>query len=342
MRALIQTGYGDPQRVLELRDSPDELPDSDEVVIAMEAAVVHVADLHTITGREGFRKPLPRTPGYDGVGRVLAVGERVTSVKVGDRVLPPLGCGTHREQLKTAALGLVPAPEGEATQLALLTVSPAAALLILQGFQKLQPGDWLIQNAANSSLGRIIPQLAREMKLHVINVAKNTEVAAELQEEGATHVLIDDLDLVQRVGAATQGAEVRLGLDAVGGGATARIAGCLCEGGILINYGAMSGRPCEIPYDILASRDLRLVGFNSSRQLTRCSQDERKALYERVGSLLSSGALRARPAAVYPIEEAMNAYEHVKRIGDERLGKVVIRFPDIPLSPQHPVSSQVV
>jgi NADPH:quinone reductase-like Zn-dependent oxidoreductase len=333
MRALIQTAYGEPQRVLELQERPDEVPDTGEVVVAMEAAAVHVADLHTIAGREGFRKPLPRTPGYDGVGRVIAVGEGVTNVKTGDRVLPPLGSGTHREQLKTPAEGVVLAPEGDATQLALLTVSPAAAFLMLQSFVKLAQGDWIIQNAANSSVGRVILQLAHELKLRLVNVVKSPEVAAELQEEGATVVLIDDADLIQRVAAATQGAAIRLGLDAVGGDATARIAGCLGEGGILINYGAMSGKPCEIPYGILAARDLRLVGFNSSRQLARCSADERKALYERVGALLSSGGLRAKPAAVYPIEEAMDAYDHAKRVGDKRVGKVVIRYREVPLPP---------
>src|SRR5205814_5428444 len=135
----------------------------------------------------------------------------------------------------------------------------------------LQDADWLIQNAANSNVGRIILQLTKPLKLNIVNVVKSPEVAAELHNEGATQVLIDDEQLMQRVQAATQGAQIRVGLDAVGGEATARIARCLGEGGVLINHGAMSGQPCQVPYDLLAQRDLRLVGFNSSRQLGRCS-----------------------------------------------------------------------
>jgi mitochondrial enoyl-[acyl-carrier protein] reductase / trans-2-enoyl-CoA reductase len=328
MKALVQTGYGDPENVLELQDLADEVPDPGEVVIEMEAAVVHVADLLTVSGRGSFRKAIPRTPGYEGVGRVLAIGSEVTNVAVGDRVLAPIGSGTHREQLRVAAQALIPAPEGDAPQIALLAVNPTAALLMLQSFVKLQEGDWLIQNAANSTVGRVILQLAPEQQLRVISVVKSAEVAAELKDEGATVILIDDDQLVQRVSMATQGVPIRLGLDAVGGDATARIARCLGDGGIVINYGAMSGKPCEVPYEVMAARDVRLVGFNTNRQLARCSQEERTALYERLGELVSSGRLRARVAGVYPISRAIEAYQHAGRVGDKRFGKVVIRIKD--------------
>jgi len=330
MKALIQTAYGEPKRVLELQQVPDVVPGPGEVAIAMEAAVVHVADLHTVTGRERFRKPLPRTPGYEGIGRVLAVGSAVEHIKMGDRVLPPLGSGTHREQLTANADSVIRAPEGNAPQLALLTLNSAAAFLMLQSFVTLQEGDWIIQNAANSSVGRVVLQLAHQMKLHIVNVVKSPEVGAELHGEGATVVLVDDEDLVQRVATATLGALIRVGLDAVGGAATARLAGCLGEGGTIVNYGAMSGHACEIPGQLLAARDLRLVGFNTGRQLARYSAEECSALYERLGTLLSAGALSARLAAVYPIERAIEAYNHTGRVGDKRSGKVVIQFRDVP------------
>ncbi len=79
MKALIQTDYGDPAKVLELRDVPELYPTDGQAIVAMEAAVVHVADARTVLGMDGFRKKLPRTPGYEGVGRVSAVARDVTA-----------------------------------------------------------------------------------------------------------------------------------------------------------------------------------------------------------------------------------------------------------------------
>ena len=63
MKALIQTNYGDPAKVLELREVPALVPGDGQAVVDMEAAVVHVADAHTVLGENGFRKNLPRTSG---------------------------------------------------------------------------------------------------------------------------------------------------------------------------------------------------------------------------------------------------------------------------------------
>src|ERR1700730_10466026 len=109
MKTLIQTAYGEPARVLELREEPDQLPDTGEALIGVEAAVVQMADVHTVSGRAGFRKSLPRTPGYEGVGRVLALGAGGSHVVVVERVLCPVGSGTHREPYSIKARTLAPA-----------------------------------------------------------------------------------------------------------------------------------------------------------------------------------------------------------------------------------------
>ena len=338
MKTLIQTAYGEPANVLELQEAPDPVPDTAEALIGVEAAVVQMADVHTVSGREGFRKPLPRTPGYEGIGRVLAVGAGVKRVTVGERVLCPIGSGTHREQFTVKADHLTPAPEGDAEQLALLALNPASAFLMLQQV-KLSDGDWIIQNAANSAVGRILQQIATELHLRVINVVKSTEVATELGDLGTTSVLIDDDDLAQRVSGITQGAPIRLALDAVGGSATDRLASCLAEGGTLIHHGALSGEACQVTHDILSSREIRLVGFNPARALARCAAQERKELYDQLGAWVGMGRVRARIAAVYPIDKALEAYERARSLGDKRFGKVVIRFRDWP-RPAPPTSGE--
>ena len=330
MKALIQTDYGDPTKVLALRDdAPEPEAGAGQVVIEMEAAVVQAADARTVLGAEGFRKKLPRTPGYEGVGRICAVGSGVTGLEIGTRVFAPLGAGTYRERVAVDAEGLMLAPEGDAVQVALLSLTPATALLMLHDFVKLAPDDWVVQNAANSPVGRMVIQIASELKVRVVNVVKSSAVIGELKEMGAGAVLLDTEDLRDRVMAVTQGGPIRLAIDAVGGVATARIASCLENEGVIVNYGAMSGEPCHLPSELLSGRGIRLCGIHPSRQLERHTPDERKAVYARIGELLAARRLRARVGATYELSQAIEALRHAQQTGDKRHGKVVIRIKEL-------------
>jgi NADPH:quinone reductase-like Zn-dependent oxidoreductase len=326
VKALIQTGYGDPGKVLELRDVPSQAPGAGEVLIDIEAAVVQTADLRTVVGTDKFRKKLPRTPGYEGVGRINTVGSGVIQYQVGDRVFAPTGAGTFRHQLTVVAKDLISAPEGDAIQVALLSTNPATALMMLQDFVKLEPGEWLIQNAANSAIGRLVIQLAKELKLKVINVVKSTPLISELKDLGATAVVLDSVDLRERVHSVTRGDPVKLGLDAVGGAATTMLANCLAEDATLVSYGAVSGEPCAIPASLLSAHGIKLVGMLPPRQLAKHTEEERVALQARVSELVSFGSLQARIAATYSLDQAVAALEHVKRDGDKRFGKVALRI----------------
>ena len=68
MKAVIQSAFGEPPQVLRVVDVPAETPSPDEVVIRMEAAAMHIADLRTISGDPSFQFPLPRSPGFEGIG----------------------------------------------------------------------------------------------------------------------------------------------------------------------------------------------------------------------------------------------------------------------------------
>jgi NADPH:quinone reductase-like Zn-dependent oxidoreductase len=331
LKALLQTDYGDPTKVLALRDdAPEPEAGAGQVVIEMEAAVVQAADARTVLGAEGFRKKLPRTPGYEGVGRICAVGPGVKGIEVGTRVFAPLGAGTYRERVAVEAEGLTLAPEGDAVQVALLSLTPATALLVLHDFVKLAPDDWVVQNAANSPVGRMVIQMAMELKVRVVNVVKSSAVIGELKEIGAGAVLLDTDDLRDRVMAVTQGGPIRLAIDAIGGAATARLAACLENEGVIVNYGAMSGEPCHVPAELLSGRGIRLCGIHPSRQLARHSPDERKEVYRRIGEMLAGRRLRARIGATYELNQAIEALRHALQVGDKRHGKVVIRIKELP------------
>ena len=322
-RAAVHTAYGAPREVLRVVEQDPGDPADDEVVVRMEAAAMHIADLRTIEGAATFRRPLPRTPGFEGIGRVERAGP-AAGFAVGERVFPPLGSGTFRERLRCRGADCLPAPEGDAAQLALLTVNGPTAAVLLEDFAALRPGDWLVQNAANSSCGRYLIRLARLAGVRTVNVVRRPEMVGELLALGGDIVLVDGPDLAARVRAATGGTAPRLGVDAVAGAATQRIAECLAPESPLVCYGAMGGAPCEIDFYLMFREGIVLHGLSFVRQLQRRRPDQVRALYARLAELMADGTLAARIAAVYPLDRIVEACEHAARSGAERDGKVII------------------
>lgn len=327
-KAVIHESYGEPRAVLQLREVPHEAPGPDEVIVRMEAAAMHIADLRTISGADTFRFPLPRTPGFEGIGRVARVGSAVQEFRVGDRVFPALGSGTFREEVRCKALDCMPAPEGDAAQLSLLTVNGPTAAVLLEDFADLQAGDWLIQNAANSSCGRYLIRLAKLRGVRTVNVVRRSEMIADLQALGADVVLLDGADLAQRVRAAVEGAPIKLGIDAVAGPATQRIAECLAADTNLVSYGSLTNQRCEIDFYLMFRQGIVLHGLSFVRQFRKRKPDEVRALYARLAELMARGELVAKIARIYPLERIVDACEHAARSGGERDGKIVIGFTD--------------
>src|SRR5207344_299184 len=136
----------------------------------------------------------------------------------------------------------IPVPAGlDLAQAAMLRINPATALLLLEDHVALAPGDWVIQNVANSAVGRHLIVLAKARGVRTINVVRRDDIAAELRALGGDVVLSDGPDLVERARAAAGSGPVRLGIDAVSGAATKRIADCVGDGGVVASYGSMSG-----------------------------------------------------------------------------------------------------
>jgi len=327
-KALIHDHYGEPADVLRLADLPGQQPGEGEVVVRMEAAAMHIADIRTVQGTPGFALPLPRTPGFEGIGHVIRVGPGVRDFVVGDRVFPPSGSGTFREEVLAKASQCMPAPEGDAVQLSLVTINGPTAWLLLHGYARLSPGDWLVQNGANSSCGRYLVSLAREEGVRTVNVVRREDVAGELKALGADVVLLDGPGLAERVRQATGGIAPKLGIDCVAGAATQRIAECLAPGSPIVCYGAMSGEPCQVDFYLMFRNDLTLRGMSFRRELNKRTPPQVDAIYAGLAERIADGRLQARIAATYPLEMWREAFAQAARTGEEREGKIVMRMAD--------------
>ena len=228
MKAILIETFGRPADVVKIVDIPDVgAPAADEVVIAIGASPINQYDLLMIAGGYGYRPRLPAIMGTEGVGRVVAVGAGVKHLKEGDRTLVPFLHPTWAERIKTDAPWLRPLPPGDINQFAMMGVNPPTAYLLLTDIVKLPSGSWVIQNGANSGVGRATVAIAKSLGLRTVNVVRREEVVAEMKALGSDVVLVDGPDLAKRVAAETGNAPIMLALDGVSDTSSMNLMNCL-------------------------------------------------------------------------------------------------------------------
>ena len=221
MKAIQIARFGRPDDVLQAADVPDVgAPAAGEVVLAVEASPINQYDLLMIAGGYGYRPRLPAIMGTEGVGRVVAVGSDVKHLKEGDRTLIPFLCPAWAERVKTDAPWLRPLPSGDVNQFAMMGVNPPTAYLLLTDMVTLPRGSWIIQNAANSGVGRAAIAIAKLLELKTINIVRRQQAVYEIKALGGEVVLVDGSELAKQVAAETGNAPVMLALDGVGGAST--------------------------------------------------------------------------------------------------------------------------
>jgi NADPH:quinone reductase-like Zn-dependent oxidoreductase len=151
-----------PHQVIEAVEFSLPPPGPGQALIEVLAAPINPSDVLTLTGEYGMLPPLPAVGGNEGVGRVLELGPDTKGPKPGQIVLLPVGCGTWSTHVMVEAARLMPLPnEADPQQLSMMTVNPPTAKLLLEEFVSLEPGDWVIQNAANSGVGAYLVQLSK-------------------------------------------------------------------------------------------------------------------------------------------------------------------------------------
>jgi len=318
--------FGEPEKVVRLKEQPDPgEPGAGEVVIDAELAPINPSDLLNMQGLYGAQRPkLPMVPGNEGIGRVVKCGAGVNQVKAGDRVLLPTP-GAWQQRFKVNAKGLFALPAGvDQEQLAMLRVNPPTAYLMLHQFVAPEPGHWVIQNAANSGVGQCLIRLAHAARVKSINVVRRPELVEPLRAYGGDVVLVDGPDLDKQVRRVIGNGSLRLAIDAVGGTATRRLAGCVQDNGVVVNYGVMSGEACQIEPGDIIFRNISLRGFWLRRWYQVAPPQEIANVYREVSMKIADGTLRVAVEKVYPFRKIKQALAHALRPG--RNGKILLRF----------------
>jgi trans-2-enoyl-CoA reductase len=323
MKIVELKEFGLAEEVAKVVDVPDVgPPNDDEVTFDILAFPINPSDLMACTGEHGLKPVLPFRPGGECVGRVIAVGSAVSHVAPGDLVIN-LTRENWAQQRRCNGNDVVRLPQGiDLRQASMLRINPATAQVMLTDLVDLEPGDWIVQNAANSAVGRLVISLARERGLRTINIVRRESVVAELENLGADVVLIDGPGLAKRASDAVRGAPIRLGLDAIGGRDARRLGFIVSEDGTICNYGTLSGPDVIVASSDLIVRGIRYVGLWLTRSLRTRTIEEVRKMYEGFGERVARGELHAPVDAVYSIEDIALAIKHARQPG--RNGKVLV------------------
>jgi len=324
MRALVHSSFGDPAEVLSVEDVPLPEPGPGQVRLRVLLATVHNHDLLTVRGLYGYKPELPARSGTEAVGVVDAVGEGVDAALIGRRVTVAGAFGAWAEYVLASAAGLIPVPDDiPDEQAAQLGSMPFSAISVLDSLG-IGAGDWMIQNAANGAVGRMVAQLAAARGVHVVSLVRRSAGIAELAAQGVENVVATDTeDWQDRVRALTGDAAIRAGIDSVGGDATGQIATMLGEHGLLVVFGAMASPTMRISSGDVIFQQLTVRGFWGSKVAAAMPADRRGAFFGELLQRIREGVLTLPVEAVLPLEQAGEASEGTLRAG--RAGKILLR-----------------
>jgi NADPH:quinone reductase-like Zn-dependent oxidoreductase len=319
MKGVVLTAYGEPATGLEFRELPEPAsPGAGQVLVGVEYAPVNFSDILVARGLYPLHPDLPSVIGNEGVGRVLEVGAGVGNVRVGDRVTLPMGSFTWRERMVVNVDGIVALPvDADPIQLAMLSINPPTAHLLLETYVRLQSDDWIAINAANSAIARCF---AKQKGVKTLGLVRRAEAMNAAREAGFELVLLDDDDAPTRMTEALGGKRAQLALDAVSGEAAGRLAKLLGPRGTLVSYAAPSFAAIAVsPFEVIFN-DLTIRGFSLGNP---DFAGQIPGAIMQASKMVAAGEVAIPVAQTYRLEEIGAAISH-----QMRGGKVLLKVGD--------------
>lgn len=321
MKAIVARDFA-PLEALEYADWPEPQAGPGEVVIAAEAIGVNFPDGLLVQGLYQMKPEPPFVPGMEMAGPVVAVGEGVSSVKVGDRVATLGTLGAYAEKMAASAKTVFPLPDG-------VSYEDACAMMCGYGTShyalkqrgQLQPGETLCVLGASGLTGIAAVQIGKAMGATVIGVASTEEKRQIARDAGADIVLGYD-NLKDDLKKATEGKGVDVAFDPVGGDSFDALARSMAWGGRLLVIGFASGTIPKLPVNLTLVKGFSVVGVFWGA----FTQREPKAYADNMGELLAwyaAGKVKPVIEGVYPLADAPAILKRV--LGRGATGKLVLK-----------------
>ena len=325
MHAIVVTAPGGPE-TLKLAELPDPAARPGTAVIRVRATALNRADL---LQRRGFYPP-PRGEtdvlGLECAGEIESVGEGVSSVRVGDRVMALLPGGGYAERVVIPEKMAIPMPEHmtfeEAAAIPEAFLTAREALFTLG---RAKADDTVLVHAAAGGVGSAAVQLARQAGARVVATAGSAEKLARVSELGAHRVVnYRTEDFAAVATEVSEGRGVEVALDFVGASYWPKHAACLAVGGRCVVIGVLGGASAEVNLAQLLSRRYQILGLvMRSRPVSDKIAITQTFIRESL-PLFATGALRPVIDRVFPLADAATA--HARMEANENLGKIVLRI----------------
>jgi len=314
---ISETGGPDVLRYTEI-DAPEAGPG--QVAVQVTAAGVNFIDIYH---RQGvYPLTLPRVLGLEGAGRVIAVGEGVADLRVGDRVAWLDVAGSYAEAAVGSAGKFIPVPDEVADeQAAAVTLQGLTAQVLATDVYRIEPGDNVLIHAGAGGVGLLLTQIAKIKGARVVTTVSTQDKAALSRAAGADEVLVGYDDFPTKVRDFTGGRGVDVAYDGVGAATFDGSLESIRRRGMMVLFGGASGQ--VPPFDIQRLNQL------GSLKLTRptvyhfvAERDEMLGRAADVFGWIVDGTLDVRIGGRYPLAEAGRAQEDLA--ARKTTGKLVL------------------
>jgi NADPH:quinone reductase len=317
MQAVVFERFGEPGEVLGVRDVPVPEPKPGEVRVRMLAAPINPSDLMVVRGTYSKLPSLPATPGFEGVGIVEAANAGLFGrFLMGKRVaVLNSSSGSWAEYAVLNARQAIPlSKQLSVEQAAMFFVNPATAFILTRKVLAVPAGEWLLQTAAGSALGRMIIRLGRRCGFRTIHVVRRASQVDELKSLGADEVLVEgNGDFSEQVRRITGGKGVRFAVDPVGGTTGSAIVRELARDGRLILFGTLSGQPLSFSPRDLMTPGAAIEGFWLGNWMARQTILSKLKLVRELTALILDGTLASdvgESLSLDRIQDAIRAAEN--------------------------------
>ena len=311
MRAVICSAFTGPDdlRIGEI-DAPK--PASNEILVDVHAASVCFMDQLLVSGLYQMRPPTPFVPGTEAAGIVVAVGEKVTRFRPGDRVACSSWTGGYAEQMTAKESSSVQLPAGVTFETA-ATVwhNYGTAYYALVEGARAQAGETIFVSGAAGGIGLAVVDLGRHLGLRVIAGVGSDDKADLVRRYGASDVInYRSEDLRQRIKSITSGEGVDICFDSVGGAVFEQMARLMKWGGRLMPIGFTSGQVPSLPMNLPLLKNYSIVGVFVGAWAEKFP-DRAVRMNETLAQLLADGKIRPHIDRILPLDQVREAMRAV-------------------------------
>ncbi len=343
MKAVRFHAFGGPEELV-YEDCPKPAAGPGEVVVRVHACALNHLDLWIRQGIPAYNIQLPHIPGCDVAGVVAEIGEKVTGLSLGDRVIiaPGLSCfecryclsgadhlcqhyqilgagpnGGYAEFVKAPGSNIIPIPEALSFESAAafpLTFLTAWHMLI--GRANLRPGQDVLVLAGGSGVGSAAIQIAKLAGARVFATASSEKKRVQARTMGADVLLESQEDFFNPIVEMTNGRGVDVVFEHVGPATFEKSLKSLSRQGILITCGATTGPSVDLDLRYVFSREMNIMGAKMGRRVELLQ----------VAALVGAGKLKPVIDSVFPLSEARAAQEKMK--DGDLFGKIVLKPPE--------------